>query len=138
MSAARLVRATAAVTMTATLLPPGFQARRGSIRAAVTMTATLLPPPVTLHSTSPGSRAYSSRLQSSSGIAAGRAAWRRPSSRCTWQAFPCAVWRTSRRHCGAARSRPPPSARGTMKAYTSICPLSDEYSPQGLNNGDVA
>ena len=33
-----------------------------------------------------------------------------PSSRCTWQAFPCAGWRTSRRHCGAARSRPPPSA----------------------------
>ena len=26
------------------------------------------------------------------------------------QAFPCAVWRTSPRHCGAARSRPLPSA----------------------------
>ena len=34
---------------------------------------------------------------------------RRPSSRCTWQAFPCAGWRTSRRHCGAARFRPLPS-----------------------------
>ena len=33
-----------------------------------------------------------------------------PSSRCTWQASPCAVWRTSPRRCGAARSRPPPSA----------------------------
>ncbi len=33
-----------------------------------------------------------------------------PSSRCTWQASPCAAWRTSRRHCRAARSRPPPSA----------------------------
>ena len=33
-----------------------------------------------------------------------------PSSRCIWQASPCAVWRTSRRRCGAARSRPPPSA----------------------------
>ena len=32
------------------------------------------------------------------------------SSRCTWQASPCAGWRTSRRRCGAARSRPPPSA----------------------------
>ena len=63
---------------------------------------------VTLHM--PGSRACPSRLQSSSGIAAGRAAWRKPSSRCTWRAFPCAVWRTSRRHCGAARSRPLPSA----------------------------
>ena len=30
--------------------------------------------------------------------------------RSIWRAFPCAVWRTSRRHCGAARSRPPPSA----------------------------
>ena len=29
---------------------------------------------------------------------------------CTWQAFPCAVWRTSPRFCGAARSRPLPSA----------------------------
>ena len=45
-----------------------------------------------------------------SGIAVGRAAWRKPSSRCIWQASPCAVWRTSRRHCGAARFRPPPSA----------------------------
>ena len=67
-------------------------------------------PPVTSRSTCRGSRACPSRLPSSSGIAAGRAAWRRRSSRCTWQAFPCAVWRTPRRHCGAARSRPPPSA----------------------------
>ena len=67
-------------------------------------------PPATSRSTCPGSRVCPSRLPSSSGIAAGRAAWRRRSSRCTWQAFPCAGWRTSRRHCGAARSRPPPSA----------------------------
>ena len=40
---------------------------------------------------------------------AGRAAWRKPSSRCTWQAFPYAGWRTSRRRCGAARFRLPPS-----------------------------
>ncbi len=57
-----------------------------------------------------GSSACPSRQPSSSGITAGRAAWRRPSSRCIWQAFPCAVWRTSRRHCGTARFRPPPSA----------------------------
>ena len=43
---------------------------------------------VTLHM--PRSRACPSRPPSSSGIAAGRPGWRRPSSRCTWQAFPCA------------------------------------------------
>ena len=63
---------------------------------------------VTLHM--PRLRACPSRQPSSSGIAAGRAAWRRPSSRCTWQASPCAGWRTLPRRCGAARSRPPPSA----------------------------
>ena len=41
-------------------------------------------------STYPDSRACPSRLPSSSGIAAGRAAWRRPSSRCTWRASLCA------------------------------------------------
>ena len=78
--------------------------------AAVTMTAASPRPPATSRSTCRGLRACPSRLPSSSGIAAGRAAWRRPSSRCTWQAFPCAGWRTSPRHCGAARFRPPPSA----------------------------
>ena len=29
---------------------------------------------------------------------------------CTWQAFPCAVWRTSPKPCGTERSRPLPSA----------------------------
>ena len=66
--------------------------RSGPVRAtaAVTTTETLPRPPATSRSTSPGSRACPSRLPSSSGIAAGRAAWRRPSSRCTWQASPCA------------------------------------------------
>ena len=77
--------------------------------AAATMTEILPRPPVTLRSTCRGSRACPSRQPSSSGIVAGRAAWRRRSSKCTWQAFPCAVWRTSRRHCGTARSLPPPS-----------------------------
>ena len=63
---------------------------------------------VTLHV--PRLKGYPSRLPSSSGIAAGRAAWRRPSSKCIWQAFPCAVWRTSPKRCGAARSLLPPSA----------------------------
>ena len=31
-------------------------------------------------------------------------------SKCTWQVFLCAGWRTSPRRCGAARSRLPPSA----------------------------
>ena len=63
------------------------------------MTETLLPPPVTLHSTCRSSRVCPLRLQSSSGIAAGRAAWRKPSSRCIWQVFPCTVWRTSPKRC---------------------------------------
>ena len=58
--------------------------------AAATMTGILPRPPAMSRYTYPGSRACPSRRPSSSGIAAGRAAWRRPSSRCTWQAFPCA------------------------------------------------
>ena len=46
----------------------------------------------------------------SSGIAAGRAVWKRLSLRCTWLAYPSGVWRTSPRLSGAARSLPPPSA----------------------------
>ena len=77
---------------------------------AATMTAISPRPPATSRYMCHGSRAYPSRLPSSSGIAAGRAAWRRRSSRCTWQASLCAGWRTSPRRCGAARFRPPPSA----------------------------
>ena len=40
-------------------------------------------PPATSHSICRGSRVCPLRQPSSSGIAAGRAAWRRPSSRCT-------------------------------------------------------
>ena len=42
-----------------------------------------------------------------SGIAAGRAAWKRLSLRCTWPAYPSDVWRTLPRPSGAARSLPP-------------------------------
>ena len=63
---------------------------------------------ITLHV--PRLKGVSFETATPGGIAAGRAAWRRPSSRCTWQAFPCAGWRTSWRRCGAARSRPLPSA----------------------------
>ena len=54
-------------------------------------------------------RGYRSGRPSSSGIAAGKAVWRKLSLRCIWQVSPCAVWRTSPRHCGAARFRPLPS-----------------------------
>ena len=89
-----------------------LRAQRGpsGATAAAIMTATSLRLPATSRSTCRGSRACPSRLPSSNGIAAGRAAWRKPSSRCIWQASPCAVWRTSPRRCGAARSLPPPSA----------------------------
>jgi hypothetical protein len=45
--------------------------------AAATMTVTLPPLPATSHSICPGSRACPLRPPSSSGIAAGKAAWRR-------------------------------------------------------------
>ena len=43
---------------------------------------------VTLHI--PRLKGVSFETATPGGIAAGRAAWRRLSSRCTWQAFPCA------------------------------------------------
>ena len=39
-----------------------------------------------------GSRVCPAKLPSSSGIAAGRAAWRKPSSRCIWWVFPDAKY----------------------------------------------
>ena len=44
-----------------------------------------------------------------SGTAAGKAAWKRLSLKCTWLAYPPGVLRTSPRLCGGARSLPPPS-----------------------------
>ena len=44
-----------------------------------------------------------------SGIAAGRAVWKRLLLRCTWPAYLSGVWRTSPRPCGAARFLLPPS-----------------------------
>ena len=43
---------------------------------------------VTLHM--PRLKGYPSRQPSSSATAVGKAAWRRPSSRCTWRVSPCA------------------------------------------------
>ena len=62
---------------------------------------------VTLHM--PRLKGVSFETATPGGTADGRAAWRRRSLRCIWQASPCAGWRTSRRHCGAARFRPLPS-----------------------------
>ena len=45
--------------------------------------------PATLRSICHVSRASLLRLPSSSTIAAGRAAWKKPSSRCIWQVYPC-------------------------------------------------
>ena len=84
------------------------------------MTGIFPPSPATSRSICRGSRACPSRQPSSSGIVAGRAAWRKRSSRCTWQAFPCAVWRTSPRPCGAARFRPLPCELLNKKAYVHI------------------
>ena len=71
--------------------------------AAATMTGILPPPPETLRSMCPASRVSLLKQPSLSGIAAGKAAWRRPSSKCTSPASPCAVWRILPRPCGAAR-----------------------------------
>ena len=43
------------------------------------------------------------------------AAWKKPSSKCIWPAYPSGVWRTSPRLSGAAKSLPLPSASGTRK-----------------------
>ena len=49
------------------------------------------------------------RPLSLSGIAVGRAVWKKLSSRCIWQAYPSGAWRILRKRCGAARCRRPPS-----------------------------
>ena len=49
------------------------------------------------------------RPLSLSGIAVGRAAWKRRSLRCTWQVYLSGVWRTSQKRFGAARCLRPPS-----------------------------
>ena len=74
-------------------LPATSAARPVRATAAATMTATSPRLPATSRSTCLVSRVCPLRPPSSSGIAAGRAAWRKPSSRCIWQASPCAMWR---------------------------------------------
>ena len=55
--------------------------------AADTMTAASPRPPATSRSTSLDSKVCPSSRPSSNGIAAGKAAWRKPSSRCIWRAI---------------------------------------------------
>ena len=49
------------------------------------------------------------RPLSLSGIAVGRAVWKKPSLRCTWQVYPSGVWRTSQKRFGAVKYLHPPS-----------------------------
>ena len=48
------------------------------------------------------------------------AAWSNPSSRCIWRAFPCAAWRTSRRHCWGSKVSPATISELNKKAYVHI------------------
>ena len=64
------------------------KARQGYRRATMTGILPLLPE--TSHSMFPDSRASHLKLRSSSGIAAGKAAWKKHSSKCTWPVSLCA------------------------------------------------
>ena len=57
----------------------------------------------------PSSKGSPLRPLSLSGIAVGRAVWKKPSLRCTWQVYPSGVWKTLQKPCGAAKSLPLPS-----------------------------
>ena len=85
---------------------PGMSAMSSArATAAATTTAASLPLPEMSRSRYPSSREFPLKLPSLSGTVAGKAAWKRLSSRCIWLAYPSGVWRTSPRPCGAA-SRP--------------------------------
>ena len=57
----------------------------------------------------PKLKGISLKPPSLSGIAAVKAAWKKLSLRCIWQAYPSGAWRILPRPCGAARCRHPPS-----------------------------
>ena len=82
-----------------------------SARATVAVTTAATSPllPGMLPSRCQSSRGFPLKLPSLSGTVAGKAAWKRLSSRCIWLAYPSGVWRTSPRPCGAAKSLPLPS-----------------------------
>ena len=82
---------------------------RSRATAAATMTGILPPPPEMSRSMCHASRVSLLKRPSSSGTAAVRAAWKKLSSKCTWPASLCAVWRILPMPCGAARFLQPPS-----------------------------
>ena len=86
---------------------PATSAARPVIRAtaAATMTATSPRLPATSRSTCLVSRACPSRL---------------PSSRCTWQAFPCAVWRDITEALWGSKISPATISELNKKAYVHI------------------
>ena len=55
-----------------------------------------------------------------SGIAAGRAVWKKLSLRCIWQAYPSGAWRILPRPCGAAKVSPATISELNKKAYVHI------------------
>ncbi len=89
---------------------PGMSATSSARATAAATTTVILPP---LLGISPSrylsSREFLLKLQSLSGTVAMKAAWKRLSLRCTEQAYPSDVWRTSPRLCRATRYLPPPS-----------------------------
>ena len=87
---------------------PGTSAEM-SVRATAAATTAGISPllPETSLSRCPSSRGSHLRQLLLNGIAAGRAVWRRPLLRCTWQAYPFGVWRILPRPSGAAKSLPP-------------------------------
>ena len=101
-------------------LPGTSEMSSARVTAAATTAAALPPLPEMSHSRCPNLKGSLLKPPSLSGTAAGRAAWRKPSSRCTWQAYPSDVWRTSRRPCGAAKSSLPPSANRTRKRMSTL------------------
>ena len=89
---------------------PGMSAMSSAkATAAATTTVISLPLPETSHSRCPSSRESPLRPPSLSGIAAVKAAWKKLSLRCIWQAYPSGAWRILPRLCGAARCLRPPS-----------------------------
>ena len=84
----------------------------------------------------PASRASPSRLPSLSATAAGRAAWRRPSSRCIWLVFLCVVWRTLQKLCGAARNTeheaPGDHGAGALGGLIAARPQRVKGKPSGV------
>ncbi len=89
---------------------PGTSAMNSARATAAATTAATSPPLLEmLPSRFPNSRESLLKPPSLSGIAAVKAAWKKLSLRCIWQAYPSGAWRILPRLCGAARCLRPPS-----------------------------